>query len=443
MSNYAAEALVGEPEVLEDVTTNPAWLRLKSAATALQVVQTQDGSVPNPAAHADAAAHVEAITAAITELAPLFPHDADYLAAVVKDFARWVEGGFGVPDFLDSLMAFRPEQHRVDGLEHLVVFPMYTQNGSPNRLVEAVLIEVIWPDFVAELEAGDYSNKLFVPIRFLDFTAGYDTNSAVLFPETVAMREVPTFTWGAIFADREAARFRRVVRAAAEITRLELPADAARAARRPAARRGDLRHVGPHPRPHAHARRPAVRPVHDQAADAVLPVLARGAALRPDRVPRVGAARTRRERRPGGAQARQTGAVRRDLRPDLPVRDHRQPGAQLRRPRRPAAVRVAAPAPRAALDRHPAHHRLGRGSRRRDRTRRPDRRAVLALDRPAEDRALARRLRAGLEDADPEPGLGLGPRARCRSTARRRASPTRCCTTSSRCRCSTRRWTRR
>ena len=49
-----------------------------------------------------------------------------------------------------------------------------------------------------------------MPIRFLDFTPGYDTNSAVLFPETVAVRETPTFTWGAIFADREAARFRRV-----------------------------------------------------------------------------------------------------------------------------------------------------------------------------------------------------------------------------------------
>ncbi|HAM27805.1 MAG TPA: hypothetical protein DCP11_14220, partial [Microbacteriaceae bacterium] len=121
-----------------------------------------------------------------------------------------------------------PQKQRVDGLRHLVVFPMYTQNGSTERLVEAVLIEVIWPKFIAELEAGDYSNKLFVPIRFLDFTPGYDTNSAVLFPETVAMRAVPTFTWGAIFADREAARFRRVVREAAEITKLELPADAAR-----------------------------------------------------------------------------------------------------------------------------------------------------------------------------------------------------------------------
>jgi hypothetical protein len=103
---------------------------------------------------------------------------------------------------------------------------MYTQNGSANRFVEAVLVEVIWPEFIDELET-EYTNGLFVPIRFLDFTPGYDTNSAVLFPETVAMREIPTFTWGAIFADREAARFRRVVRAAAEITRLELPADAA------------------------------------------------------------------------------------------------------------------------------------------------------------------------------------------------------------------------
>jgi hypothetical protein len=226
MSNYVAEALVGEPEVLEDVTQNRAWLRLKAAATALQAVQAQDGSIADPAAHADAVAHVTVITAAIEELAPLFRHDSAYLSAAVVDFDRWVSEGFGVPDFYDSLMAFQPQRNRVDGLRHLVVFPMYTQNGSSNRLVEAVLIAVIWPKFIAELEE-EYTNGLFVPIRFLDFTPGYDTNSAVLFPETVAMREIPTFTWGAIFADREAARYRRVVRAASEITRLDLPEDAA------------------------------------------------------------------------------------------------------------------------------------------------------------------------------------------------------------------------
>ncbi|VXB54106.1 DUF6421 family protein [Arthrobacter sp. 8AJ] len=206
---------------------NEDWLRLKGAATALQALQVQDGSVPEPADHTAAARSVETIVEALTALAPAFPHDAEYLEAACADFRAWAAGGFAVPDFLSSLLAFQPQQQRIDGLQHLVVFPMYTQNGSSNRLVEAVLVEVIWPEFIAGLEAGDYSNKLFVPIRFVDFTPGYDTNSAVLFPETVAVSQTPTFTWGAIFADREAARFRRVLKAAAAITSLELPEGAA------------------------------------------------------------------------------------------------------------------------------------------------------------------------------------------------------------------------
>lgn len=231
---FTAGAIVGEPEVVEDgrsvreVATHPAWLRLKDAATGLQSLQAKDGSVEHESDKRAAAEFAATIVASVAELAPFFPHDAAYLEALRRDFARWADEGFGVPDFLDALNEFQPQQHRVDGLGHLVVFPMYTQNGSTNRLVEAVLVEVIWPEFVAALEAGDYGNKLFVALRFVDFTPGYDTNSAVLFPETVAMREIPQFTWGAIFQDREAARYRRVVRAAAEITKLELPEDAAR-----------------------------------------------------------------------------------------------------------------------------------------------------------------------------------------------------------------------
>jgi hypothetical protein len=206
---------------------NQDWLRLKTAATALQALQVKDGSVPDPADRLEAARHVETIVAAIRALAPAFPHDAAYLDAACADFEAWSAGGFAVPDFLSSLLAFQPQELRHDGLQHLVVFPMYTQNGSSSRLVEAVLVEVIWPEFIAGLEAGEYSNKLFVPIRFVDFTPGYDTNSAVLFPETVAVSRTPTFTWGAIFADREAARFRRVLKSAAEITSLELPEGAA------------------------------------------------------------------------------------------------------------------------------------------------------------------------------------------------------------------------
>lgn len=225
-----SKAVIGEPEVVEDgrpVSEQPAWGTLKDAATALQELQSQDGSIVNPDDHGDARAFVESLIESLRALSPLFPHDSEYLAASVHDFERWVDGGFGVPDFLDSLSAFQPQQHRVDGLQHLVVFPMYTQNGSRNRYVEAVLVEVIWPEFISELERT-YSNRLFVSLRLLDFTPGYDTNSAVLFPETVAMREIPTFTWGAIFQDREAARYRRVVRAAAEITKLDLPDAAAR-----------------------------------------------------------------------------------------------------------------------------------------------------------------------------------------------------------------------
>lgn len=219
VTNQPHETIIGEPEVVE----HPAWLALKAAADDIQQVQGKDGSVADTAHHHRARTDVAAIVSAIDALSATFPHDADYHNALVVDFERWALDGFGVPDFLDSLQAFQPQQQRIDGLRHLVVFPMYTQNGSTSRLVEAVLIEVIWPQFVSELEAGEYGNKLFVPIRFLDFTPGYDTNSAVLFPESVAMRTIPTFTWGAIFADREAARFRRVVRAASEITKLELP----------------------------------------------------------------------------------------------------------------------------------------------------------------------------------------------------------------------------
>lgn len=204
----------------------PAWLVLKDAATAVQALQAQDGSIPDAADHPDASGLVDTVIASIETLAPLFPHDAAYLEASVADLRRWEDEGFGVPDFLDSLVAFQPQEHRIDGLAHLVVFPMYTQNGSRNRHLEAVLCEVIWPEFIAEVEET-YTNRLFVSLRLLDFTPGYDTNSAVLFPETVAMREIPAFTWGAIFQDREAARFRRVLAAASDITKLDLPADAA------------------------------------------------------------------------------------------------------------------------------------------------------------------------------------------------------------------------
>lgn len=210
-----------------EVGASPAWVALKAAVKELRLMQTKDGSLAEDADRERARALVAVMAERIAELAPRFPHDADYLAALPVDLQRWVDGGFGVPDFLDSLMAFRPDQHRVDGTEHLAVFPMYTQNGNLDRVFEAVLFDVMWPQWLADVEAT-YDNPMFLPVRFIDFTPGYDTNSAVLFPETVAVREVPKFSWGAIFCDREAARFRRVTSASAEVLGLDLPPEGER-----------------------------------------------------------------------------------------------------------------------------------------------------------------------------------------------------------------------
>ncbi len=161
----------------------------------------KDGSIDFEAegapSRADAEHAVHTVIGAVGELSPLLPHDRAYHEALGKDLARWAEGGFEVPDFLDSLLAFQPAAHREDGLQHLVVFPMYTQNGNPDRNLEAVVFRMVWPGWLAELERTRYDNPLFCGITFEDFTAGYDTNSAVLFPETIAVREAPSASPGA------------------------------------------------------------------------------------------------------------------------------------------------------------------------------------------------------------------------------------------------------
>ncbi|MBG0829254.1 hypothetical protein HS041_15910 [Planomonospora sp. ID67723] len=220
-------ARVPAPAARTESEALAAFGGLKDAVERLKPLQAKDGSIEGD--RDQAVALISEIVQHVAALAPRFPHDEAYLAAVVADFRKWVEQGLGVPDFLDSLDAFHPDTQRVDGLEHLVVFPMYTQNGSTSRHIEAVWIRTVWPEWLAELERTRYDNPMFVPIAFEDFTSGYDTNSAVLFPETVAVRQTPArFTWGGIFCDREAARFRKVGRAAADILKLALPPDAAR-----------------------------------------------------------------------------------------------------------------------------------------------------------------------------------------------------------------------
>ncbi|MEU4684405.1 DUF6421 family protein [Streptomyces xinghaiensis] len=215
---------------VERVIDHPAWPVLRAAVEEIRSRQSKDGSIDFTDGNTPGRSAVEAavgrVAGAVEELSPLLPHDAEYHRALVTDLRRWADGGFGVPDFLDSLLAFRPAEERADGRQHLVVFPMYTQNGNPDRNLEAVVFRVVWPDWLAALERERFDNPLFLGITFEGFTSGYDTNSAVLFPETVAVREVPDrFSWGAIFCDREAARFRAVTEAAVGILGLDVPED--------------------------------------------------------------------------------------------------------------------------------------------------------------------------------------------------------------------------
>jgi Family of unknown function (DUF6421) len=221
------ERPAGEPA--EGAATDPAWAKLKDAVEELRTLQAADGSIPPDAHDPERTGELgSAIAAGAEALAPRFPHQADYIDALQADLQKWVEDGFGKPDFARSMEAFRPERDRRDAIEHLVVFPMYKQNASRDTCFEALIVRVPWPEWIDELERTRYDNAKYLPVTFVDYTSGYDSECAVLFPETFSTAERPSeYHFGAIFCDREAERFRRVCGAAAEVLRLNLPPDAA------------------------------------------------------------------------------------------------------------------------------------------------------------------------------------------------------------------------
>ncbi len=204
------------------------WSELEDETNALALLQDPDGSLRAEADRNAASAHVDAILAALEQLAPSFPHQELYLEKAAADLRAWRDGDYAKPDFTDALDAFRPDQHRVNGLHSLAFFPMYKQNGSRDTCFEALIFDVPWPDWIAELEHTRYDNAKYVPVALVAATRGYDSECAVLFPEMVSTAGRPVNNFGAIFCDRESARLRRVGGAAADLLRMNLPPDAAR-----------------------------------------------------------------------------------------------------------------------------------------------------------------------------------------------------------------------
>ncbi len=226
---------VGQPAFggLVTVMDSPAandrrWAELKEATEELRAMQEPDGSIDLQEHDGSGAAElVETMCSAVAALGRHFPHQRSYIDAVRTELRHWANSGFGKPDFIHSTEAFHPEADRRDGTQNLVLFPMYKQNASRDTCFEALIVRVPWPDFVAELEASGYDNPKFVPVNFVDYTSGYDSECAVLFPETFSTAERPPSYFGGIFCDREAERFRRVCGRAADVCDLNLPPDAA------------------------------------------------------------------------------------------------------------------------------------------------------------------------------------------------------------------------
>jgi len=202
-------------------TTPGAWTRLKDAVNQLRRLQKADGGVAL-AEQPHVTRLVEGVLANLKELGPQFPHQAEYFAQLPRDFQAWVDAGFGRPDFGGSLAAFQPQRERRDGCEHLVLFPLYTPNASSDTRFEALIMRMPWPDWLARLERTAYHNTKFVPGHFVDYTAGYNSECAVLFPETVSLTVRPSNHFATIFCDREARRLQRCVSRAADAVGLQL-----------------------------------------------------------------------------------------------------------------------------------------------------------------------------------------------------------------------------
>jgi hypothetical protein len=190
--------------------------KVVAAINRLRALQAPDGSVPADQ-HSMADALVLGVRREIASLSSVFQHQEEYFASLDRDFAAWVSSGFGRPDFARALAAFVPQEHRRDGLESLAVFPLYTPNASSDVRFEAIHMRTPWPEWLATLERERFHNAKFVPGHLVDFTDGYASDCAVLFPETVSVAARPTNQFATIFCDREAARLRHTALRGAEV----------------------------------------------------------------------------------------------------------------------------------------------------------------------------------------------------------------------------------
>jgi len=225
---WAAGARVSQPldEGASPIREHPQWRELKAATDALRLLQRTDGSLGPMASPVTANDYVDRMIAAIGVLRRHIPHQKAYLTAVREDLATWRDRGYGIPDFTASLECFRPAGCRFDGIEHIVLFAMFKPGWSRAKHLDALIVRVPWPDWLADVEAAHKGGTTFIPATLLDATPGYHGECTTLSPQTVSVRGKTPNHFDAVFSDREAARFRDRAGDAARAMNVNLPPDA-------------------------------------------------------------------------------------------------------------------------------------------------------------------------------------------------------------------------
>jgi hypothetical protein len=206
----------------ETTKDHPAWISLKEKVNLFRKLQNPDGSVSTEN-HPQAIEGMKSILQSIQTLAPLFSHQSDYWPLLQNDLLQWQDQGFPKADFKRSLGQFQPQKNRIEGIQHISLFPMYTPNGSLQIRLEAILFGTPWPEWIAALEKTRFTNPKFVPGELIDYTEGYQSDCAVLFPETVSITGKPVNAFGTIFCDREAQRLLHYTQQALQLLNVIVP----------------------------------------------------------------------------------------------------------------------------------------------------------------------------------------------------------------------------
>ncbi len=119
---------------------------------------------------ADAEAAVERVADAVERLSPLLPHDSAYHEALVKDLRRWAEGGFQVPDFLDSCWPSSPPRTARTACSTWSSSRCTRRTATRTATWRRSCCAWSGRRWLAELERTRYDNPLFCGITFEDFT---------------------------------------------------------------------------------------------------------------------------------------------------------------------------------------------------------------------------------------------------------------------------------